>query len=486
MTEPASPRLQGLSAAGLFPAGKMVGIIGKQGGYKSITLLEILTAESTAFNMFKLAREGPVLLIAGEDRPNVERILAERSGASRVILAPPGLKLDNKDHQKLIRDLAVQHRVCAVAVDSLGYCLSEGLDENQAKDITRAISPLIALRNELGLTVIIVVHQRKNAMELEDLADRARGSGQIVGSLDLVLFAHRHGKEGCGVVEPWAKRIAPSETAKPFLFELGADRRCRWLCEYDREAEEDAFLLELLDSGDEPATINGLIKGSGGYYRPEALKERLRSFVERGLAIREGFAWWTPQGEARAEVRAADDHAAAKEICDALDGYPEIVMLLEALGRAAGFVTQDELGEKLDCSVRTIGNRLEGLQDLMRDNFDDRRLIDSRRNKGTSLTALGKAVAAALERRREETRRAFDTLGAELDRLDNDTSSPSLPCSDGSRNNGNIGNANPPVETLSAGSSPESCNIGNNRSPEAPPSPPPDSVAALDPGNRGP
>ena len=91
----------------------------------------------------------------------------------------------------ILRATIVKHGLEVVVVDSFRRC-ALGVNENDSAAVALFFDPLTGLRDELGVTLIILHHSRKeNELAPTDSHQMVRGSGDFRGAVDGLLYLRR-------------------------------------------------------------------------------------------------------------------------------------------------------------------------------------------------------------------------------------------------------------------------------------------------------
>jgi RecA-family ATPase len=147
---------------------------------------------------YAVPEPGPVLVYLAEDalRAVRERIegMARHRGldldevAIHVITAPV-LRLDHDRDRTRLWETVRRLRPRLLVLDPLVRL--HGIDENHAGDVAELLGYLRALQRELGLSVLLVHHTRKNAADGVAAGLALRGSGDIHAFGDSNLYLRR-------------------------------------------------------------------------------------------------------------------------------------------------------------------------------------------------------------------------------------------------------------------------------------------------------
>jgi 5S rRNA maturation endonuclease (ribonuclease M5) len=107
---------------------------------------------------------------------------------------PPGFNLLDPGGVAALRETIIVHRAEIVVIDSARRA-APGLDENDSRQVSVLFNALRELAAELRCTIVVIHHPRKrgNDGREQDAADAARGSGDLLASVDSYLFYRRLG-----------------------------------------------------------------------------------------------------------------------------------------------------------------------------------------------------------------------------------------------------------------------------------------------------
>lgn len=129
-----------------------------------------------------------------------------------VYVHAPALDLRTQAGHDGLAGLLEEHELDLLVVDSLRRA-APSLDENDSAAVSAVLSPLRALTASSGRTILLVHHARKRTAEgSSDAGQMVRGSGDLVASVDSLLFLR--GKEGAAFTLEHAKsrRGVPHES----------------------------------------------------------------------------------------------------------------------------------------------------------------------------------------------------------------------------------------------------------------------------------
>jgi len=145
-------------------------------------------------------------------RDNVETL--------RYVWRPAGFDLLKKATVDSLRATIIEHEAEIVYIDSLRRA-APGLDENDSAKVSAVFTPLRELAAELGCTVDVVHHPRKPIGDAKvEALYAARGSGDLIGSVDSYLFYRRLGSGLVRIEHGKARRGGEHD---PVHFRIEAD-----------------------------------------------------------------------------------------------------------------------------------------------------------------------------------------------------------------------------------------------------------------------
>jgi hypothetical protein len=147
---------------------------------------------------YNVPERGPVLVYLAEDAlPAVrERIdgMAQHRGLDLVeveiqVITAPVLRLDQDRDRARLWETARRLRPRLLLLDPLVRL--HGIDENRAAEVAELLAYFRSLQRELGLSVVLVHHTRKNAADGVAAGQGLRGSGDIHAFGDSNLYLQR-------------------------------------------------------------------------------------------------------------------------------------------------------------------------------------------------------------------------------------------------------------------------------------------------------
>jgi hypothetical protein len=265
-------------------------ISGDPQNFKTWITLELVrcVALGEAFLKTFSVQQGPVLIINEEDHPRTLRkrmeILGIPAEAPIFLLSQQGVKMDNEHWLERVKDIVAANKIKFVVVDSLIRIHSQ--DENSSGDMSFVFEKMREL-TKLGTTVLITHHHRKESgFGQKNASFSARGSSDIIASVDCHLSVERNGNEELHVKQ---NKLRVDEAVKPFRVII--DRTAsNWEFIYGGEIPEKEArmqkkeiakpaILEALKSGEcdreqiEEWTHQNIKEGIGKGAIGEALKE---------------------------------------------------------------------------------------------------------------------------------------------------------------------------------------------------------------------
>jgi hypothetical protein len=147
---------------------------------------------------YTVPEPGPVLVYLAEDalravRERIEGMARYRGldidGVEIHVITAPVLRLDLDRDRARLWETVRRHRPRLLVLDPLVRL--HGIDENHAGDVAELLGYFRTLQRELGLSVLLVHHTRKNAAEGVAAGLGLRGSGDIHAFGDSNLYLRR-------------------------------------------------------------------------------------------------------------------------------------------------------------------------------------------------------------------------------------------------------------------------------------------------------
>lgn len=147
---------------------------------------------------YAVPQPGPVLVYLAEDALRVVRERVEGMARHRGldldqvkihVITAPVLRLDQDRDRQRLKETTRRLRPRLVVLDPLVRL--HGIDENHAGDVAELLAYIRALQRELGPSVVLVHHTRKNAGDGVAAGQGLRGSGDIHAFGDSNLYLQR-------------------------------------------------------------------------------------------------------------------------------------------------------------------------------------------------------------------------------------------------------------------------------------------------------
>lgn len=161
--------------------------------------LALSVATGTAcLGRYAVPEPGPVLVYLAEDALPVvrERVAGmarhrglELAGVDVHVITAPVLRLDRDPDRARLLETARQLRPRLLLLDPLVRL--HGIDENDAGEVAELLAYFRALQRQLGLSVVLVHHTRKNAAPGAAAGQGLRGSSDIHAFGDSNLYLRR-------------------------------------------------------------------------------------------------------------------------------------------------------------------------------------------------------------------------------------------------------------------------------------------------------
>ena len=200
----------------------LVSIYGDSGVGKSFLALDLAFCVASGQRWHgEVVQQGGVFYLAGEGREGLIRRRQAWEMANDRSLEEAPLYLSTRatdlaDEQsrievlEQIREVAKQDSLKLVIVDTLSRHFG-GRDENQAGEMAKFVECLDHIRQEFGMTVLLVHHTGKDATR------RARGSSVLRAALDNEILVKRECK---GLVKLTNEKMKDAEPFQPMAFQL--------------------------------------------------------------------------------------------------------------------------------------------------------------------------------------------------------------------------------------------------------------------------
>jgi RecA-family ATPase len=147
---------------------------------------------------YAVPEPGPVLVYLAEDALRVVRERIEGMARHRAldldeveihVITAPLLRLDHDRDRTRLWETVRRLRPRLLVLDPLVRL--HGIDENHAGDVAELLAYIRSLQRELGLSVLLVHHTRKNAADGVAAGQGLRGSGDIHAFGDSNLYLQR-------------------------------------------------------------------------------------------------------------------------------------------------------------------------------------------------------------------------------------------------------------------------------------------------------
>lgn len=147
---------------------------------------------------YTVPEPGPVLVFLAEDalrtvRERIEGMARHRGldldGVEIHVITVPVLRLDHDRDRTRLWETVRRLRPRLLVLDPLVRL--HGIDENHAGDVAELLGYLRSLQRQLGLSVLLVHHTRKNAADGVAAGQSLRGSGDIHAFGDSNLYLRR-------------------------------------------------------------------------------------------------------------------------------------------------------------------------------------------------------------------------------------------------------------------------------------------------------
>jgi AAA domain len=279
---------------------RSVGVIG--GAPKSAkTWLGLDMALSVAtgtpcLGKYAVPEPGPVLVYLAEDGLVVVRERIEGMARHRgldvdqveiYVITAPVLRLDRDPDRARLWETARQIRPRLVLLDPLVRL--HGIDENHAGAVAELLAYFRSLQRQLGLSVLLVHHTRKNAGDVVAAGLGLRGSGDIHAFGDSNLYLQRTQEH---LMLSSEHRAAPA--AAPVYLELVADDAATAHLEVVTVRQNDqgrgleGQVLDLLAQGQ--VLTRTRLRDSLAV-KNERLGEALESLERAGQVVRTSGGW---------------------------------------------------------------------------------------------------------------------------------------------------------------------------------------------------
>jgi hypothetical protein len=273
---------------GRIAAGDVALWIGDPGVGKSMVALSLSIGVATggAHLLDERCAPGGVLYVDLENTVDQVwarlRALGLAPGASHglgYVHRPPGFNLGAAEWRDRLHATVFARRPQLLVIDSMRRAAA-GLDENDSTAVAAFMAPIRDLAAEFDCAIVLVHHPRKPlGGEKVDALHAARGSGDLVASVDALLYFRRldglvrieHAKTRRGHPhEPTHYRIVEDDTGQPVLELVDVHR-------VERD-DLDRRVLEHVSEhpGDSTKTVENAVEGS---------RRSIREALARGATL---------------------------------------------------------------------------------------------------------------------------------------------------------------------------------------------------------
>lgn len=201
---------------GILPAFGISVLASQPGMGKTVLAANIAVAvASGAMVLDRPVQQGGVIFVTAESQDTTHRRLALLGGSRLPIVIAHGNVnlLDDNAAEVMtatIRQAGVllEQPVRLVVIDALGSAC-RGMDENSAKDVSRAMGALVTATEATGAAVLLLAHVAKNGT-----TSRVRGHSSIEADVEVSLAIEIH--EGCKTLVAVKNRHLPDFDPIPF------------------------------------------------------------------------------------------------------------------------------------------------------------------------------------------------------------------------------------------------------------------------------
>ena len=240
----------------IIPTPSLVLIASQSGVGKTLVALELVKhlADGTSFLEEHMCKSSNLLFVDGESGESElkRRCLllgySELENKSKIHFANShGLNLNSEEDFNQVYRYVEDNDIKVVIIDTLRP-FSGQMDENNAKSVRSFMQPFIQMRDELGITIIFLDHERKNGQnEIRYAADQNRvlGSQDKIASVDIALSLHRN-KEGVLTLKHTKVRIG-KKPDKGVLFTMRDVTNADGETRIQTEWVDDMQIIESLD-----------------------------------------------------------------------------------------------------------------------------------------------------------------------------------------------------------------------------------------------
>jgi hypothetical protein len=221
--------------------------------------------------------------------------------------------LDSESFSRLRATIAATSAELVV-IDSLRRA-APGLDENDSRDVSILFTALRDIAAELGCTIIVIHHPRKPVGDAKvEALYAARGSGDLIGSVDSYLFFRKlsgglirieHGKARRGREhEPVCFRILEGEAGEPVIEHVAVEAGPE-----DEELYEAVVAYVREHPGEPQSAIEDEVEGSRDRVRKALLCGASNKVLARGPGRAKNGKYWYPADHAA--LGSPGDHGAS-------------------------------------------------------------------------------------------------------------------------------------------------------------------------------
>lgn len=248
----------------LIALGTITALTGDSNSYKTF-LTQAMASSVVSGNPFLghfPVTPGKVLVV---DEENHRRHIQERfkslginATSDIIFLSSEGIKIDNEEHLKKLKEIIEKEKPTLVILDSL-VRLHRG-EENSAKEMSAAFSAMKQLVSDDRAILFIHHHRKPQGFARKNINHSIRGSSDIIAAVDSHLAIDRRGNDF--VVAQTKMRLQPE--VKPFKVSLVPNGDGTWLFVYqgadtsveDRLQEDYDEVKTIITESSESLTID--------------------------------------------------------------------------------------------------------------------------------------------------------------------------------------------------------------------------------------
>jgi hypothetical protein len=263
--------------------------VGDPGVGKSMVALRlaVLVARGGGRLLDEPAGAGPTVYVDLEntidvvlDRLRGFSVTPAKTSGLGYVLRPSGFNLAQPAWRDRLRATLDAHRPRLLIIDSLRRA-APGLEENDSAAVSALLDPIRDLAAAANCAIILVHHPRKPlGGEKVDALYAARGSGDLTGSADVVLYFRRLSGGLVRIEQPKARRGHPHAPAHYRIAEDADGLPHVELVEVDEGADDELFDAVIAhvtgQPGEAQKTIEDEVTGS---------RRRVREALERGATL---------------------------------------------------------------------------------------------------------------------------------------------------------------------------------------------------------